>query len=377
MNILLLCEDINGTNGWSTYSRDLLQALRGRGHDVRAGIHDGTWTSLLPNRSTLLTHPWLARFYAWRLKRLCRLLQPDVIHVTVESYAPIIPYLPADLRAKTCLTIHGTFGVAPLKDAKLKRHARRYYDVIPRFVTVSAYTKEKVIEALRTYCSQKEADTFASKATVVHNGIALPPYAGKETSAGTKNILLVGGVKPRKGIIEALNACAAYRDRSKTAFRFAIVGSTARADYLEKVRGRIAELKLEDNVTITGMVDDSALEQYYRDADVFLMPSLTTEDFFEGFGLVFLEANARGVPVVGPDTSGTAEAIDEGESGYRIDVDDADMIAERLAWILDDGKISPAACRQWTEEHSIERCAKETEAAYASITASKKKTEHR
>lgn len=369
MTILLLCEDINGTNGWSTYARDLLHALRARGHDVKAGTHDGTWGSLLPHRSTLLSHPWLAPFYAWRLKRICGLVRPDVIHVAVESYALLIPYLPKEWRDRTCLTVHGTFGVAPLKDGKLKERARDYYDVIPGFVTVSAYTKEKVTEALRAYCSEREADAFARKATVVHNGIVLPPYEERKDASAIKSILLVGGVKPRKGVIEALRGCAAYRDRSETPFRFTVVGSTDRPEYLETVRSEIAALKLEKNVTLTGMIGEAELETLYRNADAFLMPSVTTEDAFEGFGLVFLEANARGVPVIGPDTSGTAEAIGEGKSGYRVDVHDPSMIAERLAWILDDQTISGASCRRWAEDHSIARCAERTEAAYETIIA--------
>lgn len=376
MNILLLCEDINGTNGWSTYSRDLLHALRKRGHTVRAGVHDGTWTSLLPHRSTLLTHPWLAPYYAWRLRRLCGLVQPDIIHVTVESYALLIPYLPKQWQGKTCLTIHGTFGVSPLKDRKLKERARKYYRIIPRFVTVSAYTKEKVTDALRKYCSEQEAGDFDRKTTVVHNGITLPPYTEKKTPSDMKHILLVGGVKPRKGIIEAMKGCAAYHDRSKTPFHFTVVGTTAHIEYVEKVRATIASLGLETQVTLTGMVDDTELEKHYREADVFLMPSITTEDSFEGFGLVFLEANARGVPVIGPDTSGTAEAIGEGISGYRVNVQDPAMIADRLEKILDGGTIFPAACRQWAEHFSAEKCAAGVEAVYIDFTASGRARTH-
>jgi len=186
-----------------------------------------------------------------------------------------------------------------------------------------------------------------------------PAKAGKQFRPG-------GGGKRGKGVLQALRGCAAYGKQ----FHFTVVGSVANDAYVSKVKEEIRSLGLDEKVTLTGMVADKELQSLYRKADVFLMPSETSPDYFEGFGLVFLEANALGIPVIGPDESGTAEAIAEGISGYQVDVEDAGMIADRLRRILDEKSISPEACRKWAQDHAIDGVAAKTEAVYAQVMAS-------
>jgi len=365
MKILILCEGVDGKNGWNTYARDLRDAL-GAEHTVETLTHAHA-LSILPRALTLLTRPWLARIAAWRMERVLRRVQPDVIHITVESYALIVPHVSEAWQKRTVLTIHGTYGVMPLRNKHLVRLAAQYYEIIPSFVTVSSYTKRRVEEELAMRVSPAASASFSARATVVHNGIALPPAPTAKSGNATKNILLVGGVKRRKGILQALRGCAAYRDAGGSPFRFTIAGSTPNNAYMEEVRTEIRRLGLDACVTLAGMIDDAQLEDAYRQADVLLMPSQTDEDSFEGFGLVYLEANARGVPVIGPDDSGTAEAIADGISGYQVNVDDARAIADRLRKILDEDAIDPMACRRWAEEHSIRNAASEVGKVYTAL----------
>jgi phosphatidyl-myo-inositol dimannoside synthase len=109
------------------------------------------------------------------------------------------------------------------------------------------------------------------------------------------------------------------------------------------------------------------LERFYGEADLFLMPAKTTLTTFEGFGIVFLEANARGVPCIGPQRSGAAEAIAEGRSGFRVDPRDPLQIAERMHRILDEHAIDPSHCVAWAREHSLEAQLQAVENVYASL----------
>ncbi len=366
MKVLILCEDTGGKSGWSTYARDLIGALRGRGHDVETCTRRP-----LPRQDILLSHPWMAPYYAWRLRLVLRRVRPDIIHITVEAYAMLVPHLPKAWKRKTVLTVHGTYGVYPLMHERLRKYALSYYEAVERFITVSAYTKRRVEEELERYASPAAAHAFGERTTVVTNGITLPAWNGKRPENDVKQILLVGGVKQRKGILQALAGCAAYRDAWRTPFHFTVVGSMSGADYVAKVREAIRTLGLEDRVTLAGIVDEKTLAGLYRSADAYLMPSETLPDYFEGFGLVFLEANALGTPVIGPNESGTAEAIGDGVSGYQVDIGDAAMIADRLHKILDEGKIDPARCRKWAEEHSVERMVPAVEDLYRSLTPKK------
>ncbi len=72
----------------------------------------------------------------------------------------------------------------------------------------------------------------------------------------------------------------------------------------------------------------------------------------EGFVLAFLEANARGIPCIGPNTGGCPEAISEGKSGFICDPKDPNSIAEKMKNIFE-GAIDSKNCREWAEEHDI------------------------
>jgi len=69
---------------------------------------------------------------------------------------------------------------------------------------------------------------------------------------------------------------------------------------------------------------------------VFALPSLSVGERFEGFGLVFLEASASGLPVIGTTGSGVEEAIIAGETGLLVPQDDPDALAGAIARLLQD-----------------------------------------
>ena len=95
-------------------------------------------------------------------------------------------------------------------------------------------------------------------------------------------------------------------------------------------KNRIRELRLlqESSHNVKISVNDSR-------ADVFAMPvrSLGNKDT-EGFGIVFLEANTFGLPVVGGNSGGVPDAIAHNESGYLVDGEDIEAITERILFLL-------------------------------------------
>jgi len=87
------------------------------------------------------------------------------------------------------------------------------------------------------------------------------------------------------------------------------------------------EVTMEKGAALSAHFSDAAFEgvkivdtpqELYKNADLLLVPSYTNKTSFEGFGLVYIEANAYGVPVIGPNTSGAAEAIKDGAYDYLI-----------------------------------------------------------
>lgn len=110
--------------------------------------------------------------------------------------------------------------------------------------------------------------------------------------------------------------------------RYIIAGKYDAAEK-QRIDTLIAELKLEENVILTGYVPDGELVSYYQAADVFVMPSRN-----EGFGIVFLEAMLCGLPVIAGNLDGSVDALRDGELGLLVDPTRVESIREGIATML-------------------------------------------
>lgn len=146
-------------------------------------------------------------------------------------------------------------------------------------------------------------------------------------------ILSVSRLVPRKGMDVAIEATARLA-RERPDLCLAIAGEG-------RDRGRLERLarRARAPVRFLGRVDDCELPALYGCADVFAMLCRNRWGGLEqeGFGIVFLEAAAVGIPAVAGDSGGAAEAVLAGTTGTVVDTpDDAQAAAAALAPLLDD-----------------------------------------
>src|SRR6185312_2076394 len=108
--------------------------------------------------------------------------------------------------------------------------------------------------------------------------------------------------------------------------------------YAPRLRRLARRLDVADDVIFTGPVPWPELPGYYDAADVFAMPCRTRRGGLdvEGLGIVYLEASASGLPVVGGDSGGAPDAILDGETGYVVPGRDVAAVARRIAELLAD-----------------------------------------
>ena len=99
-----------------------------------------------------------------------------------------------------------------------------------------------------------------------------------------------------------------------------------------------AEQGVAWSVIFAGEVSEGALPSFYAAGDIFAMPCRSRKAGLEveGFGIVFLEAAAMGLPVVAGNSGGAAEAVEEGETGLVVDGREVDAVARAVTELLED-----------------------------------------
>jgi len=313
------------------------------------------WRRLPPDEVTVLTTPydgaaaWDAQ-QAFRVVRTRqRVLMPtpgllrQVLGLADEVGAELIvldPALPVgligpQLHRPYALVLHGAEitvpGRAPVSRAVLGRVLRGAAEV----VAAGEYAADEAERAARR----------GLPVTVVPPGVDVDrfrPLSADERADVRRKLdlpldadLVVGlsRLVPRKGF-DVLIEAAARLAPSRPDLLVAIGGSGRDRERLER---RARELRAP--VRFLGRVDDADLPGLYGAADVFAMVCrnrwLGLEQ--EGFGIVFVEAAAAGVPQIAGDSGGSAEAVADGVTGLVVDdPDDPAQVADALGRLLDD-----------------------------------------
>ena len=151
-------------------------------------------------------------------------------------------------------------------------------------------------------------------------------------------LLFVGRLERLKGVEIAIRALALLRDRDHDDLRLIVLGEDSRdGDESEKERLKAvaSALGVRDRVDFLGSVAHHELPFFYAAADALVMPS-----YSESFGLVALEAQACGRPVVASGVSGLRSVVRDEVSGYLIDGDDPAVYAERIGRLLVDPELA-------------------------------------
>jgi phosphatidylinositol alpha-1,6-mannosyltransferase len=183
-----------------------------------------------------------------------------------------------------------------------------------------------------------EAHTVVLHPTVDVDRFSLAVGGGHirdEIGAGGRFVVLfVSRLVKRKGADLLVNACAAFPD-----VLLVMVGDGPERRSLERL---VHVLDIDDRVFFAGAVDDVELPEYYAAADAFCMPctdrlrGLDTE----GFGIVYLEAQAAGLPCIAGRCGGSAEAVEDGVTGVVLNEPSAKSVAVEIKRLLRD----PALC---------------------------------
>jgi phosphatidyl-myo-inositol dimannoside synthase len=194
---------------------------------------------------------------------------------------------------------------------------------------------------------------------VLHPGVDTERFAPAERDEserarlgwhGRRVILTVGRLQLRKGQDMLIRSLPAIRQAIPDVL-YAIVGDGEERQRLQRL---VRQEGVEEHVQFLGEIADERLVGCYQQCDLFALPNRQIGRDIEGFGMVLLEAQACGKPVLAGNSGGTAETMDSPHTGRVVDCDSPERLAATLVDLLRDcdqlGQMGVAA-RAWVVEH--------------------------
>lgn len=278
---------------------------------------------------------------------------PALIHVHFGNGVTAAAPIARALGIPMVVTWHGHDISRPLV-GRFGRRVRQAIAVADHCVAVSGY----VAGLLR------QAGCPDHKLTVHHIGVHVPSSAPSPVPSNGR-VLFVGRLVPKKGaglLIEAMHRVQATVPGAS----LQIIGDGPLEQQLREQAAR-AEVAVE----FLGRRPPNEVSRCMQEAMVVAAPSIRTARDFEGLGMVFVEAQALGRPVVGFRSGGIPDAIDDGRSGILVPEDDVGALASALAAVLGDSgraqAMGDAGHRHARENHDLARQTRLLENVYADV----------
>ncbi len=330
--LFLYLKSFDATGGIEKVNRTLLRALFDIYQEQKARILAASPYETKPDERyfpNIFFRGYREKRWLFMLDMLWQNWNTDVLFVGHINLAPAAWLLRKQYpRMRTVVMTHGIEVWSPLRGFKLQLLKQA-----DRIIAVSRFTAEKLISV---------QGLNPEKITVLPNCLD-PFFKFPDTFSKPGYLMQRYGLRPDQPVlltISRLNAREGYKGYDKVLaclpellanypnLQYILAGKSDEKEH-RRLTNIIRELGLESCVHLPGFLPDTELSDHYRLADVFVMPSKK-----EGFGLVFIEALAHGVPVVAGNADGSAEALQNGRLGLLIDPDDPAAIAGAIRQTL-------------------------------------------
>ncbi len=334
LRVLAIAPTAIPMSGWGRYAYAVKAELKKRGADFT--LLAATPNPKSPKAPTLFASrsPFYFLYNIYITRKLAR--KADIVHAfDIWPFGVYGYFATLGTGKKLFMTGVATYSIAPEKRGVKRKLMELASKRAKAIFSVSTYTKMRIYKRMPTDNNYVVYWGASSIPNVSADRIAelRTEYDIPETASPI--LLTVGQMKHRKGQLDVVRAVKRLRSKYPNIL-YTIVGSNSDTAYVEKLYAYIAENGLEKNVRLLSNVrSDEELAFFYTIADIFLLTSNNQDDHFEGFGLVFLEAEQFGKPVIGTKDCGVEEAQQPGYNGYLVRQGDDAEIAEKVTKILE------------------------------------------
>lgn len=192
--------------------------------------------------------------------------------------------------------------------------------------------------------------------TVIHNGITLPKLSKLPEKNTTKTVMFLGAISEDKGIFDAIKIFGEI-NRKDDMWQFWIAGKST-PDYRDKMKKLEGELGIFEKTKYWGYVSEKKKFELLSASHFLINPSIR-----EGWGLVNIEANAVGTPVVAYDVAGIRDSVINKKTGLLVKMGDFRSMAEKVIKTANDRQVYNklvSESKKWSKKFSWEKSTKES-----------------
>ncbi|MEK7483501.1 MAG: glycosyltransferase family 4 protein, partial [Planctomycetota bacterium] len=338
-------------HGWGNITHEYCQALKKKGIDfllllpqnephyeyVRYPVE-----YVLPSYTTTLRNFSSFSYACYRLPK--RLANFTLIHNLFDFPYCFIAYkIARQLKVPYLTGSQGTYGVLPLFHFWDRYFQEKSYRYAQKIVTPSHYTASLI----------QQYSKVKTPFQVIHNGVNYERFSTpvspeiiqtiRQHYPGKFLILGVGGLKERKGFHIVIQALTFLR---KYPLKYLIIGK----GIMEKeLKALVQKEGLQETVEFLGQKEGEDLVAHFQACDLYCHTPTHRDFHFEGFGIVFIEANAAGKPVVASNSGGVPDAVVHEKTGLLAPAESVEQTATAIETLLQ----KPALLQEMSQNAKI------------------------
>ncbi len=337
---LIIYGSLETLSGGYLYDRKLVEYLRGQGDTVE-----------------IISLPW--RNYAAHLTDNLRFRLPPGLDLLIQDELNHPSLLTANARPRrypVVSLVHHLRCSEPRPNWQNRFYRlveKRYLNSVDGFIFNSETTQGVVKKVLESRDAESSKPDVVAYPPTDRFGEALPEaeVLARARQPGPLRILFLGNLIPRKGLHTLIEALSVAQNGTLRC-QLDVIGSlTTDPGYARAMQQKAAVLSLSSTVHFLGPLDNAALAAKLSSAQVLVVPSS-----YEGFGIVYLEGMAFGLPAIGTTAGAASEIISDDETGYLVPPGDAATLSERLSALAGDrdllARLSLNALKRYRQQPS-------------------------
>jgi len=168
----------------------------------------------------------------------------------------------------------------------------------------------------------------------------------------------------RKNVPNIIKALNILKEKYGVKFKYLLAGDGVDR---KRIMNELKRAKFEYEY-LSEISEEEKINEFYPSIDVFVLPPLELPNDVEGFGIVYLEANACGIPVVASKTGGVPDAVKEGVSGVFADPTNPENIADKILFVINTLEEWEQRCKEHAENFDVRKISKQFKELYEKVT---------